>query len=651
VTKPRILVVEDEVIVAKDIQRTLERMGYPDVTVAHSGEEAVEMAKGASPSLVLMDIMLGGKIDGIEAAEEIATLLGIPVIYLTAYTDDETLGRAKLTEPFGYLVKPLVERELGITIEMALYKHKMDQRVRDSEAKYRTVFTLSPEAIVLVDTTGTVVDLNARSSDWIGYDPEEIIGQELSALPFLPEQSKAKHLEMLPRRLAGEEIPPYELEFRTKKGDRRIGRIVGTPLSDEEGRITGSLAMISDITERKCAEEATRQQAAQLEALRQVGLEITAEVQTDALLHSVVSRAVELLGGACGDLYMYQTDQDTLELMMDVGIHQNRVQRKLCRGEGLAGKVLQSGDPVIVSGRQRAEAPLHGKEEVAPAAMVGVPICWKGDFLGVLTVSAEPPRVFSQDDGKLLMLFSMQAAIALRNARLVLSLRELNAFKDAVIGMAAHDLRGPLTHILGYLHILADDMEPVDSERMRLLDGIERSVERMNELIEGILAYRKMTSEAKLELRSCDLNEIAERVVTDSQLDADKKSHQLVIETAPVPLMVQGDELLLREAVFNLVSNSIKFSSSGGTIAVRTSDTEDGYDLVVQDTGPGIADDDLEKLFQPFAKLKSAGQKRGIGLGLSLVKTIIERHGAQITVDSAVGVGTKFTIHFPRDGI
>lgn len=649
-TKPRILVVEDEVIVAKDIQHTLERMGYAEVTVAHSGDEAVEVARETRPALVLMDIMLGGAIDGIQAAEEIAAPLGIPVIYLTAYTDEATLGRAKLTEPFGYLVKPLVERELGITIEMALYKHKMEQRVRESEEKYRTVFELSPEAIVLLDPTGNILDLNARSYDWIGYEPGEIIGKNLSALPFLSEKSKAELLEILPKRLSGEEIPPYDLEFRTKTGDRRIGRIVGTPLRDEQEKIVGSLAMISDITEQKCAEKAIRHQAAQLEALRQVGLEITAEVETEALLRSVVSRAVELLDAASGDLYMYRADQDTLELMTDVGLHRIRQQRKLRRGEGLAGKVLKTGDPVIADGHPKREAKLNVDEEVASDAMVGVPVCWKGEFLGVLNVAAEAPRVFSQNDGELLMLFSTQAAIALRNARLVSSLRELNDFKDAVIGMAAHDLRGPLTHILGYLHILADDMEPLDPTTRQLIDSIEQSVERMNELIEGILAYRKMTSQVKINLRSCDLNEIAKRVVSDSQPDADRKSHQLVIETNPLPLMVLGDKLLLREAVYNLVSNAIKFSPSGGIIALRTSDAEDGPDLIVQDTGPGIADDDLEKLFKPFAKLRSAGQERGIGLGLSLVKTIVERHGARIAVDSAVGVGTKFTIHFPRQG-
>jgi PAS domain S-box-containing protein len=511
------------------------------------------------------------------------------------------------------------------------------------------VFELSPEAIVLLDTTGIIVDLNARSYDWIGYEPEEIIGKKVSELALLPEQSKAELLELLPRYFDGEEVPPYELEFRAKTGGRRIGRIVATPLRDEEGQAVGILAMISDITEEKRAEEAIRHQAAQLEALRQVGLEITAEVETEVLLRSVVVRAVELLNATSGDLYMYRADQDTLELMMDIGLNRTRKQTRHSRGGVLAGKVLHTGKPVIANVGQPGDAS-SDVEEAASDAMVGVPVCWKGEFLGVLTVVAEAPRAFLPDDAELLTLFSTQAAIALRNARLVRSLRELNNFKDAVIGMAAHDLRGPLTHILGYLHDLAEDTGPLDREQIRLMDGIEQSVKRMNELIEGILAYRKITTEVKIELRSRDLNEIAKRVVSDCQPDADRESHELVIETAPFPLMILGDELLLREAVHNVVSNAIKFSSSGATITVRTLDVEDGHELTVQDTGPGIADDDLEKLFRPFAKLKSAAQKRGIGLGLSLVKTIVERHGAQITVDSTVGIGTKFTIRFPREG-
>jgi signal transduction histidine kinase len=125
-----ILVVEDERVVALDIKGILESRGYIVPAIASSGKEAIQLASEEHPDLILMDIRLKGEMDGVQAAEEIRTRLDIPVIYLTAYADEATLQRAKITEPFGYLLKPFEERELCSTIEMACYKHQMERKLR-----------------------------------------------------------------------------------------------------------------------------------------------------------------------------------------------------------------------------------------------------------------------------------------------------------------------------------------------------------------------------------------------------------------------------------------------------------------------------------------------------------------------------------------
>ena len=126
--KINILVVEDERIVAEDIQGSLKKIGYAVIDIVSSGAEAIELAGRLNPDLILMDIVLRGKISGIETAEKIRTLYDLPVVYLTAYADESTLERAKVTEPFGYILKPFSDRELHSTIEMALYNHSMDRR-------------------------------------------------------------------------------------------------------------------------------------------------------------------------------------------------------------------------------------------------------------------------------------------------------------------------------------------------------------------------------------------------------------------------------------------------------------------------------------------------------------------------------------------
>ena len=129
----RILVVEDEIIVAKDIQKTLRSVGYAVPTIASSGEEALQKAADTRPDLVLMDIRLKGDMDGVDTAQQIRARFDIPVIYLTAYTDDKAVQRAKITEPYGYIVKPFAARELHASIQMAFNTHKGERKLSESE--------------------------------------------------------------------------------------------------------------------------------------------------------------------------------------------------------------------------------------------------------------------------------------------------------------------------------------------------------------------------------------------------------------------------------------------------------------------------------------------------------------------------------------
>ena len=131
-SKAKILIVEDERIIAKYIQNTLRALGYDISAIVSSGEEAIKMAGEVRPDLVLMDIVLKGDMDGIEAAEQIRNLFDIPVVYLTAYANEKLFQRAKITEPFGYILKPFEERELQIAVEIALYKFEMTQKLKES---------------------------------------------------------------------------------------------------------------------------------------------------------------------------------------------------------------------------------------------------------------------------------------------------------------------------------------------------------------------------------------------------------------------------------------------------------------------------------------------------------------------------------------
>ena len=167
--KSKILIVEDEVIVAKDIQISLENLGYEVCGHAVSGQDAISLCETKNPDIVLMDIVLNGPLDGIETSEIIRSLFNLPVIYLTAYSDEATIQKAKITEPFGYIIKPFEERDLKTTIEMALYKYKTDLLLNNKEKWLSTVFNSISEGIITTDMEGNIEFMNRSAEHITGY--------------------------------------------------------------------------------------------------------------------------------------------------------------------------------------------------------------------------------------------------------------------------------------------------------------------------------------------------------------------------------------------------------------------------------------------------------------------------------------------------
>ncbi len=168
--KPRILVVEDESIVAIDLSHTLTSLGYTVIDAVGTGEKALKVLETQRPDLVLMDIQLRGELDGIQVAERIQTGLRIPVIYLSAYSDAKTLARAKLTEPYGYIMKSFDHNDLHSTIEMALYRHKMEKKVVESEKLLSTTFAAISDGVITTDPDGALRLINASARKMLGME-------------------------------------------------------------------------------------------------------------------------------------------------------------------------------------------------------------------------------------------------------------------------------------------------------------------------------------------------------------------------------------------------------------------------------------------------------------------------------------------------
>lgn len=242
----KILIVEDERIVARDIENRLIHMGYSIAGISSSGEKAIQKIKSDQPDLVLMDIKLKGGMDGIETAEAIRRDYDIPFVYLTAYGSEGIIERAKISEPFGYLLKPFEDRELHTVIEIALYRHKTEKRLKESEKSYRKLFEDSRDALFTTDLRGNLIGFNQSFLNLLEYERGELAGMRAQKL-FL---SRAVLKETFSGIRKGGSVVNREARLMKKGGGIADCLITVTTITDK-GVATGYQGSIHDITHRK----------------------------------------------------------------------------------------------------------------------------------------------------------------------------------------------------------------------------------------------------------------------------------------------------------------------------------------------------------------------------------------------------------------
>jgi PAS domain S-box-containing protein len=439
----KILVVEDERIVALDIKNRLEDLGYQVPAMASSGQEAIDKAQETKPDLVLMDIRLEGEMDGIEAAEAIRLRFYIPVLYLTALTDEETLRRAKATQPFGFLVKPFENRDLYSTIEVALHRHQLERQLSESEERYRLHFESVSDVVFSLDSELRLLTVSPSVKSVIGYEPEELIGRSLPELDLLTPESVETAAAATNRVLAGEMSRPWVYEFKTKDGSRKLVEISGSPLIRKDDTVA-ILAVARDVTERSRAEEALARQALELErsnafiaALSQVAARLGRTRDPEQILESLGAE-LKALGMICVVAFLDSDNQDLVVQYASIESTALKAAEKLVgfKLQGLrfpneawpvrqimkAGQAIFAPDPLEVMSALLPSVP-EGLVERA-IRLVGVPVdntmlylplVMKEQITGVMAVWGEDLR---DEDLVAFQVFAAQVAGTLEGARL-----------------------------------------------------------------------------------------------------------------------------------------------------------------------------------------------------------------------------------------
>jgi PAS domain S-box-containing protein len=299
--KADILIVEDEAIVAADLTAKLKRLGYEIAGIAAGGEKAVTLADDLKPQLILMDIRLEGPMDGIEAAELIRGRRDVPVIYLTAHSDAATLARAKLTGPFGYILKPFEERELAAQIELALYKHQADREIREQREWLHVTLSSIGDAVIATDAEGRITFINPVAESLTGWNSREASGQPVaSVFQIVNEQTEEPLEEIVTRVLReGRAVGLVNHTALVTRADRTVPiEDSAAPIMDAEGQVIGAVLVFHDVTQKRRAVEALRESEGRLSAVLEqlpVGVGVLGRngqiIQSNSALREVIPQS------------------------------------------------------------------------------------------------------------------------------------------------------------------------------------------------------------------------------------------------------------------------------------------------------------------------------------------------------------------------
>lgn len=618
-TKKRILIVEDELIVAEDIKRCLEKIGYAVAAILPSGEEVLKTVEELRPDLVLMDIILQGEMNGISTVTQLGKKY--PVVYLTAHADAETLARAKKTEPYGYIIKPFDERELQSAIEIALYKFGIEKKLREREAWLSTTMRSIGDAVITTDPRGAVEFMNKIAEQLTGWREEEAIGRPLKDVFKIANEDTKQTVE-----------DPVDKVIR-------LGRVVGmanhtillnkdgrevpiddsaAPIRDEQGNIMGIVLVFSDITSRKEAELALAKEKELLAVtLRSIG---------DGVITTDVHGNIILLNKVAEELTGWNHEEAVGRPLNNVFYIINEKTRKVC--EDPVKKVLESGH-IIGLANHTCLIDKNGNEKS-------------------IADSAAPIR---DKDSKIIGTVLVFRDVTLEN-KITAELAKTKKLESigVLAGGIAHDFNNILTGIMG--NIVLGKLEiGREHNAYGFLDAAEKASERANKLTKQLLTFSKGGEPVReVALIYEIIKESADFILTGSniscRIDRATDLWAAAIDKGQISQVVQNIILNAKQAmpgggtIHILCENYLKNKNNGDEVPLQEGDY---IKITINDEGAGIAEEQVSNIFDPYFSTKQAGS----GLGLAVTHSIIKKHFGHISCESKMGRGASFIIYLP----
>jgi GAF domain-containing protein len=403
----------------------------------------------------------------------------------------------------------------------------------------------------------------------------------------------------------------------------------------------------------------------QLTALGQVSHALSSTLDVETVLHTIVSHASELAGGAGCAIYEYDEAAEQFELRATHGYDAGFVEAlrgsPLRKGEGLMGRAAEVGEAIQVPDISQPGAYESSVRDTLMRfgyrALLSVPLLREEQIIGSLSLTRKEPGEYSLEVIEVLKTFATQSALAIQNARLFREIadksRQLEVasrHKSEFLANMSHELRTPLNAIIGFSEVLNERMfGDLNEKQEEYLKDIHASGQHLLSLINDILDLSKIEAgRMELELTDFDLPMAIDNALTLVRERASRRGVTLTSTVGERVGAIRGDERKIKQVLLNLLSNAIKFTPEGGRIEVGAAVRDGAVEVSVSDTGVGIAPEDLDAVFEEFRQVgASAAKQEGTGLGLALTRKFIELHGGTIRVTSQIGAGSTFTFCLP----
>ena len=614
----RILITEDDANSAFVLRNILQK-SYSVLPISTTGEDAVQKAKEYCPDILLMDINIPGSIDGVEAASRILEFMDIPVIYLTGYSDDETINRAKQTAPFGFILKPFSPKEVIITAEMALYKAQSDRQIKATKNKLESTLGSLRDVVVSIDVEGRVNYLNPAAEQHLSIKSIQAEGRLLGTLFDLRNAENDNPIDNPIAFLIKNENPGIPFVSLCSQQDRYLMKAQTSACVDANGKIEGYVIVLRDVTQQYEAEKNNHMMATALESIDDAVLITDVSKGEYHILY--VNKGFEKITG-------YSKKHATNKVLSFLIGSKNKwvLQQEL-------DSLFTKKQPFVTE----TEVTRHDGKEFLSNWSVAPIVDHFGKLTNLVIIFKDITELRTMEEN-------------LRQSQKIEAIGRL-------AGGIAHDFNNLLSVINSYADLLKLSL-PQDSSHYKQANSIREAGKRGASLVSQLMTFsRRDSAEPKiidvtkvaLEIKEMLTRIIGEKVRLEANFDHDI-------------LPIKAEPMQIEQVLVNLCVNARDAMPNGGTIQINISNFIPGEHtpspspcmlpgnyvlLSVQDAGTGMDSNTLKHIFDPFFTTKEIG--KGTGLGLSTVYGIVKQYGGYIDVWSEVGQGSKFNIYLPAE--